>query len=54
MCTMLIGYLTQDECTPLMGACLYGSAAIARVLLDHGANVEYYAKVRDLGHVHTL
>ena len=47
-------YLTQDEETPLMGACGFGSAATARVLLDHGAKVDYQEKVRDLEHIHTL
>ena len=47
-------YLTQSEMTPLMFACVYGSAATARVLLDHGASVDLQAKVRDLEHIHTL
>ena len=47
-------YLTQDEFTPLMTACVFGSAAMAKVLLDHGANVDHQTKVRDQEHVHTL
>ena len=45
--------LFQDETTPLMAACPFGSAATARVLLDHGANIEHCDKVRDLKHAHT-
>ena len=40
-------YLTQEEKTPLMDTCAFGSAAIARVLLDHRANVDLQDKVRD-------
>ena len=47
-------YLTQDETTPLMFACVFGSTATVRVLLDHGAKVDHCNNVRDLEHVHTL
>ena len=44
---------TQNEVTPLMSACLYGCTATARVLLEHGANVDLCAKVRDFNmHTH--
>ena len=37
-----------------MNACQFGSTAIARVLLEHGANVDLCEEVRDLQHAHTL
>jgi hypothetical protein len=33
---------------------MFGSAATARVLLEHGANVDRCEKVRDLQHEHAL
>ena len=42
---------TQTEGTPLMNACLFGSTATARVLLEHGASIDRCErKVRDLQH----
>ena len=36
-----------------MNAGLFGSTAIARVLLEHGASVDHCDKVRNLQHMHT-
>ena len=44
---------TQNETTPLMSACICGSTATARVLLEHGASVDLFDEVRDLQHAHT-
>ena len=50
----IIIYFTQNEVTPLMSACVLGSAATIRVLLEHGASVDCGSQVRDLQHAHTL
>ena len=41
-------YCTQDamECSVLMGACIGGFVDIARMLLEHGAVVDYQDKVK--------
>ena len=55
MNVMLMDTSTQDEGTPLIEACMWGSTTTARVLLEHGAHVDHQdKKVRDLQHVHTL
>ena len=46
--------LTQDKATPLITACVFGSAATVRVLLEHGASVDLCNEVRDLHYAHTI